>query len=100
MYVPALIDGTDGYDVFLGGSQPVIEIECPNAKTDRELYIFRDSFGSSLSPLFTGAYAKITVIDLRYITAQYLANTVTFTPGADALFINSTLVLNTAMIMR
>lgn len=100
VYVPKLFEGMDGYDVFLGGSQPIIEIECPNAKTDRELYIFRDSFGSSLAPLFTGAYSRITVIDLRYVTTAYLPTYVTFTPGADVLLINSTLVLNTAMIMR
>lgn len=100
VYTPELFEGMDGYDVFLGGTQPIIEIACPDAKTDRELYIFRDSFGSSLAPLFTGAYAKITVIDLRYVTTAYLPNYVTFTPGADVLFVNSTLVLNTAMIMR
>ena len=100
IYLTELFEGMDGYDVFLGGTQPIIEIECPNARTDRELYIFRDSFGSSLAPLFTGAYKKITVIDLRYVTTAYLPNYVTFTPGADVLFENSTLVLNTAMIMR
>ena len=100
VYIPELIDDMDGYDVFLGGTQPIIEIECPNARTDRELYIFRDSFGSSLAPLFTGAYSKITIIDLRYVTSQYLGNMVSFTPRSDVLFINSTLVLNTAMIMR
>ncbi len=100
LYPTELFEGMDGYDVFLGGTQPIIEIECPNARTDRELYIFRDSFGSSLAPLFTGAYKKITVIDLRYVTTAYLPNYVTFTPGSDVLFVNSTLVLNTAMIMR
>lgn len=100
IYATEKFEGMDGYDVFLSGTQPVIEIECPNAKTDRELYIFRDSFGSSLAPLFTGAYKKITVIDMRYVTGSYLPNVVTFTPGADVLFINSTLILNTAMIMR
>lgn len=100
IYALEKFGGMDGYDVFLSGTQPVIEIECPDAKTDRELYIFRDSFGSSLAPLFTGAYKKITVIDMRYVTASYLPNVVSFTPGADVLFINSTLILNTAMIMR
>ncbi len=100
IYDLAKFEGMDGYDVFLSGTQPVIEIQCPDARTDRELYIFRDSFGSSLAPLFTGAYKKITVIDMRYVTAGYLPNVVTFTPGADVLFINSTLILNTAMIMR
>lgn len=100
IYATEKFEGMDSYDVFLSGTQAIIEIECPDARTDRELYIFRDSFGSSLAPLFTGAYAKITVIDLRYVTSQFLPNFVTFAPGSDVLFANSTLVLNTAMIMR
>lgn len=100
VYTLSKFDGMDGYDVFLGGTQPLIQIVNENARTDRELYIFRDSFGSSIAPLFTGAYSKITVIDLRYVGSQYLSNFVEFTPGSDVLFLNSTLVLNTAMIMR
>ncbi len=100
VYTLSKFEGMDGYDVFLGGTQPIIEIVNEDAKTDRELYVFRDSFGSSIVPLFTGAYSRITVIDLRYVTSQFLPNFVEFTPGSDVLFLNSTLVLNTAMIMR
>ncbi len=92
--------GTDGYEVFLGGTQPLIFIENEDAKTDKELYIFRDSFGSSLTPLLTGAYKKITVIDMRYITSAFLGTMVDFTPGSDVLIINSTLTLNSASNMR
>ena len=35
----------DMYEIFLGGSKSLISIENPNAKTDRELVMFRDSFG-------------------------------------------------------
>ena len=100
VYTLSKFEGMDGYDVFLGGTQSIIEIVNEDAKTDRELYVFRDSFGSSFVPLFTGAYKQITVIDLRYVTSQYLPNFVEFTPDSDVLFINSTIVLNTAMIMR
>lgn len=100
VYVPEKFEGEDGYDVFLGGAQPVIFLENADAKTDRELYIFRDSFGSSLVPLLMGAYRKITVIDLRYITGAYLESVVSFTPGSDALILNSALTLNTAANMR
>ncbi len=100
VYVPEKFEGEDGYDIFLGGAQPVIFLENEDAKTDKELYIFRDSFGSSLVPLFLGAYRKITVIDMRYITGAYLPNVVSFTPGSDVLILNSVLTLNTAAIMR
>ena len=90
----------DGYDVFLGGAQALLTIECPNARSDKELYIFRDSFGSSLTPYLTGAYSKITVIDLRYVNSMMLGNLVQFTPGSDALFIYSTTLLNSAAILK
>ncbi len=41
----------DLYDVYLSGAQALLTIENPNAKTDRELVVFRDSYGSSLVPL-------------------------------------------------
>ena len=90
----------DGYDVFLGGAQALLTIECPNARSDKQLYIFRDSFGSSLTPYFTGAYSKITIIDLRYLNSMMLGNLVEFVPGSDALFIYSTTLLNSAAILK
>ena len=38
------------------------------SSNDKELVIFRDSFGSSLSPLLVKYYKKITLIDNRYIS--------------------------------
>ena len=90
----------DGYDVYLSGAQPVVSIECENAKTDRELVIFRDSYGSSIAPLFTGAYKKITLIDLRYIPSMLLGQFVEFGENQDALFLFSTSLLNSSMLMR
>ena len=58
------------YDVFLSGATPVVTISNPNASTDRELVIFRDSFSSSLAPLLCGEYTKITLLDLRYMATR------------------------------
>ena len=99
VYMLDRFEGLDGYDVFLGGAQSLLTIECPNAKTDRELIIFRDSFGSSISPLFLGAYSKITLIDLRYINSTLLEDYVTFA-NQDVLFLYSTTILNSSMLMR
>ncbi len=99
VYMLDRFDGLDGYDVFLGGAQALLTIECPNAKTDRELIIFRDSFGSSIAPLFTGAYSKITIVDLRYIPTALLGDYIEFA-GQDVLFLYSTLLLNSSMLMR
>ena len=92
-------NGVDPYDMFLRGPQPLIIIENPTVP-ERELYLFRDSFGSSLAPLMTGAYSKITVIDLRYINLQVLDMIFEFTPGSDVLFIFSSQIFNNPSIVQ
>ena len=49
----------DPYEMFLSGVAPLITIENPNANTDKELVLFRDSFGSSLAPLLAEGYKKL-----------------------------------------
>lgn len=83
----------DKYDIYLSGATPLISIQNPNAKTDKELLLFRDSFGSSLAPLLVDNYSKITLIDLRYISSQLLENYIDF-KDQDVLFLYSTVVLN------
>lgn len=55
--------------------------------------LFRDSFGSSIAPLFLENYSKITLVDLRYISKDVLENFIEF-DKQDVLFLYSTLVLN------
>ena len=100
VYALDRFEGIDGYDLYLSGAQPIVSIECENAKTDRELIIFRDSYGSSIAPLFTGAYKKITLVDLRYIPTMLLDRFVNFKEGGDVLFLYSTTFLNSSMLMR
>lgn len=83
----------DRYDIFVSGATPLITIENPNAKTDKELLLFRDSFGSSLAPLLIDNYSKITLIDIRYMSSKLLSNFVEF-DNQDVLFLYSTVVLN------
>ncbi len=85
--------GNDLYETYLSGSVGYIEIQNPNATTDKELVIFRDSFGSSLSPLLVEGYAKVTILDIRYMNSQLISRFVNF-KNQDVLFIYSTLVLN------
>lgn len=89
----------DSYDVFLGGAAAVLYIENPNSATDRELVIFRDSFGSSLAPLLVSSYRKITLVDSRYILSDIVDDYVNYT-DADVLFLYSTLLLNRASLMK
>ena len=83
----------DRYDTYLYGATPLIRIDNPNAKTTKELLLFRDSFGSSLAPLLIENYSSITLIDLRYISSNLLEQYLTF-DNQDVLFIYSTLILN------
>lgn len=83
----------DKYDIYLSGATPLITIDNPNAKTDRELLLFRDSFGSSIAPLLVENYKKITLIDIRYIATDLLNNYIDF-GNQDVLFLYSSLILN------
>lgn len=85
--------GQDPYDLFLGGASALQVLENPNAATDRELILFRDSFGSSMAPLLASAYRSVTLVDLRYISSAQLGAYLDF-HGQDVLFLYSTLVLN------
>lgn len=83
----------DKYDTFLSGATALIEINNPYRKDDKELIIFRDSFGSSIAPLFIENYKKITLIDLRYISSELLEEYIEF-DNKDVIFLYSTVILN------
>lgn len=101
VYTLEKAEGNDPYDIFLSGAKvSMVTIENENASTDRRLVIFRDSFGSSLSPYFAEAYAKITVLDPRVLppmTLNYLVQNgdISF-EGADVLFMFSSTLLNSS----
>ncbi len=85
--------GRDPYEMFLSGSLSLLTIRNPNARADKKLVIFRDSFGSSIAPLLVSGYGQITLVDIRYIHPDYLEQFVDF-DNCDVLFLYSTLVLN------
>lgn len=99
VYDSGRFSGIDPYDMFLRGPQPLIIIE-NDAAPQRALYLFRDSFGSSLAPLLTTAYSSITVIDLRYIHLSLLNQFVDFIPGSDALFLYSSQIFNNPSVLQ
>ena len=93
------LESRDLYDVFLSGSAALLTIENPNAATDQELIVFRDSFGSAMIPLLVQDYKTVTVIDIRYVAPEYLGQLVDF-HGQDVLLLYSTLVLNNSGVLR
>ena len=99
LYDESKLTGPDMYEMFLSGNQPLLRLENPNATTDRELVIFRDSFGSAIAPLMTGGYRSITLVDVRYINPQMIGDYVEFN-SQDVLFLYSTLILNESATLR
>ena len=92
-------EGKDLYEVFLTGPRSLLTIENPNAPGNRELIIFRDSFGSAMAPLLLQDYARVTLVDIRYIQMDVLERFVEF-QGQDVLFLYSTLVLNNSETIK
>lgn len=93
------LTGIDAYDVYLDGASAFIEINNKNSKTKKELVIFRDSFGSSITPLLIPYYKKITIIDNRYINSDYYLEYIDF-KKQDVLFIYSTLIVNNSYTLK
>lgn len=91
--------GNDLYEMFLSGSKSLLTIENPEADVDKELIIFRDSFGSSIAPLLAEGYAKITLVDIRYISPNLLDRFIEF-DSQDVLFLYSASVLNNSITIK
>jgi len=88
------LDSKDLYDVFLSGLEEPLVIENPNARTDKHLVVFRDSYGSSLVPLLVQDYAKVTLVDIRQSSTKITSLGIVDFTDADVLFMYSSLVLN------
>ena len=93
------LESQDLYDVFLSGAAALLTIENPAGNADKELIVFRDSYGSSLIPLLLKDYAKVTVIDTRYVASDLLSRFVDF-HGQDVLMLYSTLLLNNSFSLK
>lgn len=85
--------GRDGYDFFLSGTKALLRIDNPNAETEEELIIFRDSYGSSITPLLAEGYKSIYLVDIRYVMPDMLDRLIDF-QNKDVLFLYSALILN------
>ena len=99
IYDRSRLEGKDLYEVYLSGPRSLLTIENPNALSDRELIVFRDSFGSAMVPLLVSGYASVTLVDLRYIQMDVLDRFLEF-KGQDVLLLYSTLVLNNSETIK
>ena len=99
LYDDAKIHSRDPYEMFLSGNMAVQKITNPHADPEKKLIVFRDSFGSSLTPWLSASYGEITLVDTRYIAPAMLEQLVSF-EGQDVLLLYSTLVLNSSGTLR
>ncbi len=90
----------DKYDIFLGGAAGVINIKNPlYTGDDKRLIVVRDSYGSSIIPLFIEYYSEITAVDMRYISSNHLKEFVN-SENADILFLFSVGVIENSEMLR
>jgi len=94
VYDDSLINSVDGYSVFLKGAKALLRIDNPQNQNGKILYLFRDSFSSSLAPLLAQEYQTVYLIDLRYITLEKLATLIPFETGSDVLFLYGAELIN------
>lgn len=99
VYDESKMEEEDPYELFVGGPISLVTIENAQNPDGGHLIVFRDSFGSSISPLLAQGYAKTTLIDIRYIQPAVLKNFVDF-EKADVLFMYSTMVLNNSETLK
>lgn len=99
MYVMDKAYGNDPYEMFLSGTSSLVELENPSSATDKELVIFRDSFGSSIAPLIAQGYKKVSVVDIRYIQSDFVGSFIDF-ENKDVLFLYSTTLINNSTAMK
>lgn len=100
VYMHEAFGTIDSYDFFLSGAKSILTITNPSPTTDKELILFRDSFGSSIAPLLLKGYAKITLVDLRYIATDLLGEYIDFTKDQDVLFLYNTIILNNSYMLK
>jgi hypothetical protein len=91
--------GKDPYELFLSGNQAMVRITNPANTEGKRLIIFRDSFGSSITPLPAQGYSEVLLLDLRYVSSAFVGKLANFR-NADVLFMYSTLLLNNSTGMK
>ncbi len=93
------LETDEPYEFFLSGNQSVVTIQNENAKSEKRLVVFRDSFFSNLAPIISTQYSEVVLVDLRFVMSEYVDELVNF-ENADVLFAYSTLLLNNSMSMK
>lgn len=92
------LNAMDHYDIYLSGAVSLIKITNPEGDAEKRLVVFRDSFGSSLTPLLLSGYSEIVLVDVRYINPAMLKKYIEFS-DQDVLFLYSTLLVERSSLL-
>lgn len=65
LYSSEALEQKDNYEVFLKGNHPLVKIKT-DAKNNRTLLIFKDSYSNSFIPFLVKDFSNIIVVDPRY----------------------------------
>lgn len=103
VYQKEYLKHIDSYDVYLSGATPLLIIDNPSQINNKELVLFRDSFGSSIAPILAQSYSKVTIIDLRYLSSSLLGKIeeIDFSSNnLDVLFLYSVPIINDSFTLK
>ncbi len=93
------LESKDPYEVFLSGACAAVLMKNENAKSEKRLIVFRDSYGSSLAPLLLEDYSEILLLDIRYMASELVGEFADF-ENADVLFLYSTTLINSGSALK
>ncbi len=103
---PIIRDGNElsagnKYLTFIGGDQPMVEIDNPDITDGSTCVVVKDSYGNAFVPFLVGHYQKVIVLDYRYYTGN-ATQLVKDTGASDVIFVNCVDVIteDTAMQMN
>ena len=65
LYSSKALEQKDNYEVFLKGNHPLVKIQT-DAKNNKTLLIFKDSYANSFIPFLVKDFSKIIIVDPRY----------------------------------
>lgn len=90
------------YDLFLSGATSISIVKNKEIDNNKKLILFRDSFGSSITPMLVENYEEIILIDIRYVNYTILENYINFEKykNADVLFLYNNRVINKSGIFK
>lgn len=98
LYVREYLDTKDKYSSFTGENAPIVEITT-DVEKGKNLLVIKDSYAHSLVPFLSKHYAKITMVDMRYINAD-LNNFIDMNEYDQVLFMQNVITFTEDSYMK